>query len=124
MTEWEFLAALAKEADCLLLLDVNNIYVSSVNHGFDPQDFLNGVPPERIQQFHLAGHSKVDAHLIDTHDEPVCEAVWELYAAAVRRFGSGSTMIERDANIPVLPELLEELDHARRVAAQIEVRAA
>ena len=124
MTEWEFLAALAKEADCLLLLDVNNIYVSSVNHGFDPQAFLNGVPVERVQQFHLAGHSKVDAHLIDTHDEPVCEAVWLLYAAAVRRFGAGSTMIERDANIPALPDVLAELDRARRIATQVEARAA
>jgi uncharacterized protein (UPF0276 family) len=124
MTEWDFLAALAVEADCLLLLDVNNIYVSSVNHGFDPNTFLNGVPIDRVQQFHLAGHSKVDAHLIDTHDEPICEAVWQLYASAVRRFGSGSTMIERDANIPELSEVLAELDHARRIATQIEVRAA
>ena len=124
MTEWQFLSALAHEADCLLLLDVNNIYVSSVNHGFDPLTFLNGVPAERVQQFHLAGHSKVDAHLIDSHDEPVCEAVWQLYGAAVRRFGSGSTMIERDANIPELPELLDELDHARRIATHIEARAA
>ncbi len=124
MTEWEFLSALAAEADCLLLLDVNNVYVSSVNHGFDPHAFLNGVPPERVQQFHLAGHSKVDAHLIDTHDEPVCEAVWQLYGAAVRRFGAGSTMIERDANIPPLADVLTELDRARHIASQVEARAA
>src|SRR5215831_156510 len=115
MTEWEFLAALAKEADCLLLLDVNNIYVSSVNHGFDPLEFINGVPTERVQQFHLAGHSKVGAHLIDTHDAPIVAEVWNLYAAAARRFGSGSTMIERDANIPELDELLRELDTARAI---------
>jgi uncharacterized protein len=124
MSEWDFLSALAKEADCLLLLDVNNIYVSSVNHGFDPLVYLNGVPVERVQQFHLAGHSKVDAHLIDTHDAPIVPEVWQLYAAAVRRFGSGSTMIERDANIPELPALLAELDQARNIAAQTQAQAA
>jgi uncharacterized protein len=108
----------------LLLLDVNNIYVSSVNHGFDPHDFINAMPVDRVQQFHLAGHSKVDAHLIDTHDEPVAEAVWQLYAVAVRRFGAGSTMIERDANIPALTELLSELDRARLIAVQEEAQAA
>jgi uncharacterized protein (UPF0276 family) len=124
MSEWQFLSALAAEADCLLLLDINNIYVSSVNHGFDPLTFINGVPAERVQQFHLAGHSKVDAHLIDTHDAPIVPEVWSLYAAAVRRFGTGSTMIERDENIPDLPELLDELTHARGIATQTEARAA
>jgi len=124
MTEWQFLSELAAEADCLLLLDVNNIYVSSVNHGFDPLTFINGVPAERVQQYHLAGHSKVDAHLVDTHDAPIVPEVWSLYAAAVRRFGIGSTMIERDANIPELPELLAELNHARSIATQTQARAA
>ncbi|HYM35776.1 MAG TPA: DUF692 domain-containing protein [Steroidobacteraceae bacterium] len=124
MSEWQFITALAEEADCLLLLDVNNIYVSSVNHGFDPLAFINGVPIERVQQFHLAGHSKVDAHLIDTHDAPIIPEVWNLYAAAVRRFGAGSTMIERDANIPELPELLDELNQARIIAQQTKARAA
>jgi uncharacterized protein (UPF0276 family) len=124
MSEWAFLSALAQEADCLLLLDVNNIYVSSVNHGFDPLTFLNGVPIERVQQFHLAGHSKVGAHLIDTHDAPIAPDVWQLYAAAVRRFGSGSTMIERDANIPELSELLAELDQARAIEKQTTACAA
>jgi uncharacterized protein (UPF0276 family) len=82
------------------------------------------MPVDRVQQFHLAGHSKVDAHLIDTHDEPVAEAVWQLYAVAVRRFGAGSTMIERDANIPALTELLSELDRARLIAVQEEAQAA
>jgi uncharacterized protein (UPF0276 family) len=108
----------------LLLLDVNNIYVSSVNHGFDPLDYLDGVPQERVQQFHLAGHSKVGAHLIDTHDAPIISEVWQLYAAAVKRFGSGSTMIERDDNIPALSELLVELDQARAIAKQTEAQAA
>jgi uncharacterized protein len=124
MSEWQFLSALCEEADCLLLLDVNNIYVSSVNHGFDPLSFINGVPIERVQQFHLAGHSKVDAHLIDTHDAPIIPEVWELYAAAVRRFGAGSTMIERDANIPALEELLAELNHARAIAKETQAQAA
>lgn len=123
MSEWEFLSALAHEADCSLLLDINNVYVSSVNHGFDPVAFLNGIPQERVQQFHLAGHSKVGSHLIDTHDMPVVPEVWQLYRAAVQRFGSGSTMIERDANIPELPELLAELEQARKIASDAQPRS-
>jgi uncharacterized protein (UPF0276 family) len=118
MSEWEFLREIAERADCLILLDVNNIYVSSFNHGFDPHEYLGGVPVERVQQFHLAGHRNLDTHIIDTHDEPVPDPVWELYAAAVRRFGNVSTMIERDDNIPELPELVAELEHARRTARQ------
>jgi uncharacterized protein (UPF0276 family) len=116
MTEWEFLREIAQRADCKLLLDVNNVYVSSVNHGFDPLSYVRGVPVERVQQFHLAGHSNQGEYLIDTHDEPVCEEVWALYAAAVARFGSVSTMIERDDKIPDLPVLLAELDRARSIA--------
>ncbi len=118
MTEWEFLNAVVEQADCLILLDVNNIYVSSFNHGFDPLDYLNAVPVERVQQFHLAGHRNMETHIIDTHDEPVVDPVWELYRAAVQRFGRVSTMIERDDNIPPLEEILAELDHARRIAAE------
>jgi uncharacterized protein (UPF0276 family) len=124
MTEWQFLAELTREADCQLLLDINNVYVSSVNHGFDPLTYLDGIPAHRVQQFHLAGHSKVGAHLIDTHDAPVCEAVWHLYAAAVQRFGNVSTMIERDANIPALDDLLDELSIARSLAPGIKAEAA
>ncbi|TAM44516.1 MAG: DUF692 domain-containing protein, partial [Gammaproteobacteria bacterium] len=91
MTEWEFLNAVVEQADCLILLDVNNIYVSSFNHGFDPLDYLNAVPTERVQQFHLAGHRNLETHIIDTHDEPIVDPVWELYRAAVRRFGRVST---------------------------------
>ena len=116
MTEWEFLREIAERADCRLLLDVNNVYVSSVNHGFDPLAYLRGVPVDRVQQFHLAGHSNQGEYLIDTHDEPVCEEVWQLYAAAVARFGAVSTMIERDDKIPDLPVLLAELDRARAIA--------
>jgi uncharacterized protein (UPF0276 family) len=124
MTEWEFLRAIAEESDCLLLLDVNNIYVSSVNHEFDALTYLNAVPADRVQQIHLAGHEDHGGYLIDTHDQPVPQAVWDLYAAAVRRFGRVSTMIERDANIPPLAELLAELAAARRVSERVLAEAA
>jgi uncharacterized protein (UPF0276 family) len=116
MTEWEFLRAVAEESDCLLLLDVNNIYVSSVNHEFDALTYLNAVPADRVQQIHLAGHEDHGDYLIDTHDQPVPQPVWDLYAAAVRRFGRVSTMIERDANIPPLAVMEAELHEARMLA--------
>jgi hypothetical protein len=114
LSEWEFLAALAQETGCYLLLDVNNVYVSSVNHGFDPAAFLAGIPVDRVRQMHLAGHSAGPAGmLIDTHDAPVCDEVWALYAKAAARFGGCATMIERDDAIPSLGELLDELALAR-----------
>lgn len=116
LTEWEFLAEIAERADCLILLDVNNIYVSSVNHEFDPLEYLNAIPPARVQQIHLAGHEDHGDYLVDTHDHPVRDAVWELYASAVRRLGPVSTMIERDDHIPPLAELCAELEQARSVA--------
>jgi uncharacterized protein (UPF0276 family) len=118
LTEWEFLRAVAEHSDCLLLLDVNNIYVSSVNHEFDPHVYLNAVPADRVQQIHLAGHENHGDYLIDTHDQPVPEPVWDLYAAALRRFGHVTTMIERDANIPPLAVMEAELETARRIADQ------
>ncbi len=124
MTEWDFLRTVAEEADCLILLDVNNIYVSSVNHEFDPHAFLAGIPPERVQQIHLAGHENHGDYLVDTHDHPVADPVWELYAAAVRRFGNVSTMIERDANIPPLAELERELMEARTLSERALADAA
>jgi uncharacterized protein (UPF0276 family) len=124
LTEWEFLREVAQRADCLILLDVNNIYVSSVNHEFDPLEYLNAIPVERVQQFHLAGHENHGDYLIDTHDHPVPDPVWELYGAAVRRFGTVSTMIERDDNIPALEKLCSELDEARRLAERALARAA
>ncbi|SEQ27780.1 hypothetical protein SAMN04488038_105115 [Solimonas aquatica] len=124
MSEWEFLAELAQRADCLLLLDVNNIHVSSHNHGFDPLEYLRAMPAARIQQLHLAGHSRQGGLLIDTHDAPVPPPVWALYAEACARFGEVSTMIERDAEIPPLAELLGELDEARRIAGARKARAA
>jgi uncharacterized protein (UPF0276 family) len=117
-TEWEFLHHVATQADCLLLVDVNNIYVSSVNHGFDPQHYLDALPHDRVQQIHLAGHSRHPTHIIDTHDHPVCEEVWALYAAACRRLGPVATMIERDDHIPPLPELLAEMAIARAIAKE------
>ena len=120
MTEWEFLAAIAERTDCLILLDINNIYVSAFNHEFDPLDYLSAVPVERVRQYHLAGHLNCESHIIDTHDHPVIDPVWELYREAVRRFGpSVATMIERDSNIPPLDELLAELDHARAITAAV-----
>ncbi len=116
MTEWQFLAELASEADCLLLLDVNNVYVNSVNHGFDPDEFLRGIPADRVAQIHLAGHERQESFIIDTHDAPVADPVWALYQRSVRRLGAVSTMIERDANIPPLGELLDELAVAERLA--------
>jgi len=115
-SEWQFLSHIADEADCLLLVDVNNIYVSSVNHGFAPQDYLQALPAHRVQQIHLAGHSDGGTHLVDTHDHPVAPAVWDLYAQACRLFGSVATMIERDDHIPPLPSMLAELDMARGIA--------
>ncbi|MBD3733283.1 MAG: DUF692 domain-containing protein [Sphingopyxis sp.] len=117
-SEWEFLAEMAGRADCLLLLDVNNIYVSARNHGFDPENYLAGLPVDRIQQIHLAGHSDMGDYVIDTHDADVCDAVWDLYASAIRRFGSVATMIERDDAIPPLADVLAELDCARALAAR------
>jgi uncharacterized protein len=117
LSEWEFLAELAARADCLILLDVNNIYVSAVNHDFDPLTYLNAIPAGRVQQIHLAGHENHGDYLVDTHDHPVPDPVWDLYAHAVRRFGPVSTMIERDDHIPPLAELCTELEQARAVSA-------
>lgn len=119
VSEWEFLSAVAEQADCLILLDINNIYVSAHNHSFDPRDYLKGVPPTRVRQFHLAGHSHNGNIIVDTHDHPIIGGVWDLYAEAVKIFGPVSTMIERDANIPPLAELLGELEQARKIADPI-----
>ncbi len=120
LSEWEFFRAIAERADCLMLLDVNNIYVSGFNHEFDPIEYLNAIPVERVRQIHIAGHRNYGNYIVDTHDEPVIDPVWELYREAIRRLGPVSTMIERDDNIPPLPELLAELEHARRIAAAVD----
>jgi len=118
MEEHEFLAAVAERADCLILLDINNIIVSAYNHGFDAATYLQTMPVERIRQIHLAGHSVSGPLLIDTHDHPVSDPVWTLYAQAVREIGGIPVMIERDDAIPPLAELLAELDVARTIHAQ------
>jgi uncharacterized protein (UPF0276 family) len=123
LSESQFLAEIARRADCLILLDVNNVHVSSHNHGFDARAWLEEIPVERVQQFHLAGHEHDGALIVDTHDAAIVDPVWDLYAQAVRRFGPVSTMIERDDHIPPLAELVAELDRAREIAAPI-LRAA
>ena len=123
MAEWEFLAEVSRRTGCYLLLDVNNVYVSAHNHGFAADDFLTGIPMERVRQIHLAGHTP-GAILIDTHDREVCGEVWALYAETIARTGPVATMIERDDAIPPLPELLAELDVARGIAAGAARRAA
>ncbi len=117
MTEWEFLDALCQRSGCGLLLDVNNIFVSARNHGFDAIAYLDGVPAHRVRQIHLAGHSRGADLLIDTHDQPVPASVWELYAHVLPRLGPVATMIERDDAIPPLSELLVELEVARQISA-------
>jgi uncharacterized protein (UPF0276 family) len=119
MPEWEFLAEIARRADCGILLDVNNVYVSARNHAFDPHDYLAGIPADRVGQFHLAGHSDRGTYLFDTHDGPVADAVWELHAAAVRRFGRVPTLVEWDEHVPELERLVDE----SRAAATVEARA-
>jgi len=113
MTEWEFIGEMSRRTGCGLLLDVNNIVVSASNNGFDIDDFLDGIPFDRVRQIHLAGHAPGNGLLIDTHDAPVPDSVWAVYAKARARCGPVATMIERDANIPALPALLAELDTAR-----------
>jgi uncharacterized protein len=124
MTEWEFLREVAARADCHILLDINNIYVSGINHGFDPAKYLQAMPASRVRQFHLAGHSNMGGHLIDTHDHPIAAPVWDLYGQAVSLFGGVPTMIERDDNIPELHELVTELNMARDIAARHSRQAA
>lgn len=116
MNEWEFLREVAERADCLILLDINNIYVSAFNHNFDPYTYLQAIPGDRVYQFHLAGHTHENNLIIDTHDHSISDPVFELYAAAVQQFGQVSTMIERDDNIPPLSDLLAELNQVRRIA--------
>jgi uncharacterized protein (UPF0276 family) len=119
MSEPEFLAALCERADCGLLLDVNNVYVSAHNHGFDADAFLAAIPVDRVGQIHLAGHTDRGTHLLDSHDQPVCDGVWDLYRKAVRRFGQVSTLVEWDDQIPPLARVLEESRRAAAVEAEV-----
>jgi len=114
MPEWEFLARMAEEADCGLLLDVNNVYVSSFNHGFDPETYLRAIPPERVAYYHVAGHSNLGTHLLDTHIGPVIDPVWTLYRLAQHRSGGRSTLLEWDEEIPAFPIVHREVLKARK----------
>lgn len=118
MSEWDFIRAIAERADCLLLLDVNNVYVSAHNHNYNAQDFFKGIPMHRVWQIHLAGHtaSTDGSLLIDTHDQAVCDPVWALYQEVIQQHGTINTMIERDGNIPPFEELFAELSIARQLA--------
>lgn len=117
MTEWDFFSEIADRANCLILLDVNNIYVSGFNHNFDPKTYIDRIPAERVWQIHLAGHENNGDYIIDTHDHPVIDEVWKLYEYTLKKIGKVSTMIERDDHIPPLSELLLELDRARKIGA-------
>lgn len=119
MTEWEFISELTKRTGCWLLFDVNNVFVSAFNHDYSALDFINGIPADRVVQFHLAGHSDMETYIIDTHDAPVRDEVWELYVQALKRFGPVSTMIERDDDIPPLADLIPEVEKARSIAADV-----
>ena len=119
LTEWEFLTAIAEEADCGILLDVNNVFVSAHNHGFDAVRYIDAMPAERVFQIHLAGHSRQGALLIDTHDHPVCDEVWALYAHTLRQVGAVSTLIEWDDDIPDFDRLEEEALRARALYDEI-----
>jgi uncharacterized protein len=115
MTEWAFLSAVVEEADCGVLLDVNNIYVSSYNHGFDPRAYVDGVPHHRVVQIHLAGHTNYGKYIIDTHSDNVIDPVWELYRRTIGHVGRVSTLVEWDDDIPALATLLAEADKARAI---------
>jgi uncharacterized protein (UPF0276 family) len=108
MTEWEFLNEVVERADCGILLDVNNIYVSSRNHGFDPRDYVDAVDGSRVMQIHIAGHSQFEKYVLDTHDHPVIEPVWRLYEQAIERFGPTPTLLEWDDHIPSFDEVHAE----------------
>jgi uncharacterized protein (UPF0276 family) len=124
MSEWAFLDAMCRRTGCSLLLDINNVFVSATNHGFDPIAYLDSLPYERVRQVHLAGHSQGDDMLIDTHDQRVPTSVWDLYAHVLPRLGPVATMIERDGDIPPLGDLLGELDTARQIDVGVRSEAA
>jgi uncharacterized protein (UPF0276 family) len=119
LTEWEFVGELVRRSGCELLLDVNNVYVSSVNHGFAPRDYIDAVPAAAVRQIHLAGHEDHGDYIIDTHDHAIVDPVWDLYAYTLQRIGWIPTMIERDDHIPPLADLVAELDQARRIAEAV-----
>jgi len=122
MTEWEFLTEVVEQADCGILLDVNNIYVSSRNHGFDPREYLNAIPAHRVAQIHIAGHTQYRKYTLDTHDHPVLDPVWKLYRHAVSRTGRTATLLEWDARIPSFDEVHNEARKAEKFLLQLETQ--
>ncbi|MFG2004332.1 DUF692 domain-containing protein [Spirillospora sp. NPDC048911] len=122
MTEWEFLARLCEESGCRLLLDVNNVFVSAANHGFDAEEYIRALPHDRIAQIHLAGHADRGTHLLDTHDRPVAEPVWRLYRLATALSGPVPTLLEWDDRLPPFPQLLAELHKANRYIGEPDQR--
>jgi uncharacterized protein (UPF0276 family) len=124
MNEWQFLSEVVERADCGILLDVNNIYVSSQNHSFDPMDYLRGVPHHRVAQIHIAGHTRHKTHILDTHDHPVCDPVWKLYAEAIQRCGMTATLLEWDDRIPSFEDVHREALKAERFIPQALEKAA
>jgi len=118
MAEWEFLSELSRRSGCGILLDVNNVYVSARNFGFDPIDYLDGIDPDQVGQFHLAGHSDKGRYLLDTHGEPVPPAVWALYREALRRFGRVPSLVEWDDHIPPLDEVVAQSRKAAAIEAE------
>lgn len=124
MPEWEFLAELCRRADCCVLLDINNIVVSSRNHGFDARAYVDAIPADRVAQLHLAGHTQMDGYVLDSHVGPVPDVVWELYRHALRRFGTRSTLIEWDAEVPAFEQVVAESKRARELAREHGTRAA
>lgn len=121
MPEWEFVAKVAQQADCGILLDVNNIFVSSFNHDFDPMDYINAMPADRIIQYHVAGHKDKGSVIIDTHDHTIRDEVWELYRKCTTIFDGVSTLLERDDHIPEINDLLSELDTARKLNTNVPI---
>jgi len=124
MEEWEFLNEVVERAECGILLDVNNIYVSSRNHGFNPMTYVNAVPPERVAQIHVAGHTKFERYLLDTHDHPVLDPVWKLYARAIERCGRVATLLEWDDKIPSFEDVHREALKANRFLPHADVYVA
>ena len=124
MTEWEFLNEVVERADCGILLDVNNIYVSSQNHNFNPLTYINSVPADRVAQIHIAGHSKFEKYILDTHDHPVLDPVWKLYDRAIQRVGHTATLLEWDDSIPSFREVHEEALKADRFLSKTQLKVA
>lgn len=124
MSEWDFIIEIVRQAGCYILLDVNNVYVSSVNHQFNPLEYIHAMPASRVAQIHLAGHSNHGDYIIDTHDAPIAQEVWDLYSATLSHLGPISTMVERDDNMPPFAELLAELHHAKQIANRVLAKEA